>query len=84
MMTGQLWLGLIVLILYYFVGYLDPILRPRFVPKSVSLSTAWIVLGTFCGIAYFGILGVVYGPIFMMLIINTWKFYIETKTTARP
>lgn len=78
MFTGQFWLGLIVIIAYYAIGNLDPILRPRFIPKGVKLSTTWAIISTFCGIAYFGILGVVYGPIIMILIINTWKFYIES------
>lgn len=80
MFTGQFWLGLIVIILYYLIGNLDPVLRPRFIPKSINLSTAWAIISTFCGIAYFGILGVVYGPVVMILLINTWKFYIEAKT----
>jgi len=80
MFTGQFWLGLVVIILYYLIGNLDPILRPRFIPKSITISTAWAIISTFCGIAYFGILGVVYGPVIMILLINTWKFYIEAKT----
>lgn len=80
MLTGQFWLGLVVIILYYLIGNLDPILRPRFIPKSITISTAWAIISTFCGIAYFGILGVVYGPVIMILLINTWKFYIEAKT----
>lgn len=79
MLTGQFWLGLIVLILYYLAGYLDPLLRPKFIPKKIEMSTAWTIIATFCGIAYFGILGVVYGPIIMILITTTWQLYINNK-----
>lgn len=80
MFTGQFWMGLVVIILYYLAGYLDPILRPRFVPDNIKLSTAWMIVATFCGIAYFGILGVIYGPIIMIVIVTTWEFYIRSKS----
>lgn len=79
MLTGQFWLGLVVLVLYYLTGYLDPLLRPKFIPKTIEMSTAWTIIATFCGIAYFGILGVVYGPIIMILITTTWELYINSK-----
>lgn len=79
MLTGNFWLGLVMIIVFYGAGNLDPILRTRFAPKAVSLSTAWTMISTFCGIAYFGILGVIYGPMIMILIINTWNFYIQSK-----
>ena len=79
MLTGQFWQGLIVLILYYLAGNLDTILRPKFIPDKIKLSTAWTIIATFCGIAYFGILGVVYGPIIMILITTTWELYINSK-----
>lgn len=80
MFTGSFWLGLLVIILYYLFGNLDPILRARLIPQKVQLSVGMTMLATFCGIAYFGILGVVYGPIIMIVIITTVDFYIELKS----
>lgn len=79
MATGQFWLGLLILILYYAAGYLDPVLRPRFIPKKIQLSTGITIVATFCGIAYFGLLGVVYGPIITILIMTTVDFYLKNK-----
>lgn len=79
MATGQFWMGLIILILYYLVGWLDPILRPLFIPKQIHLSPALMLLSVFCGVAYFGILGVVYGPIVLMLILTVFDLYIDAK-----
>lgn len=79
MATGQFWLGLLIFILYYAAGYLDPILRPRFIPKKIQLSTGITIVATFCGIAYFGLLGVVYGPIITILIMTTVDFYLKAK-----
>ena len=79
MVTGQFWLGLVVLALYYATGWLDPILRPLFIPKKIQLSPTLMLLSVFCGVAYFGILGVVYGPIVMMLILTVFDLYVEAK-----
>lgn len=79
MLSGQFWMGLIVIVLYYAVGWLDPVLRPLFIPKEIQLSPALTLLAVFCGVAYFGILGVVYGPIVLMLILTIFDLHISAK-----
>lgn len=81
MMTGQFWLGLIVIILYAVSGNLDPVMRTKLIPRTIQQSVAVTMIATFCGIAYFGMLGVVYGPIIMLLISTTFEMYAEHKTT---
>jgi len=83
MFTGQFWLGLIVIILYFLFGNIEPILRARLIPDKIQLSVGMTMLATFCGIAYFGLLGVVYGPIIMIVILTTFEFYIDLKS-KRP
>lgn len=83
MFTGQFWLGAVVIALYFLSGNVDPILRPRLIPKSVQLSAGATLIATFCGIAWFGILGVVYGPIVMILIVTTINLYIESNNKLR-
>ena len=80
MFTGQPWLALVVIILYYVAGNLDPFLRSKLIPKQIQLSVALTMIATFCGIAYFGILGVIYGPVIMILITTTLDVYLEQKT----
>ena len=77
--TGDFWLGMIVLGLYGVAANIDSVLRPIFIPKKIQLSTALTMVSTFCGIAYFGILGVVYGPIIMILITTALSLYTEHK-----
>ncbi|HMR72618.1 MAG TPA: AI-2E family transporter [Candidatus Saccharibacteria bacterium] len=79
MFTGQFWLSIVVILLYALSGNLDPILRSKLIPDKIQLSIGLTMLSTFCGIAYFGILGVVYGPIIMILIITTIEFYQNAK-----
>lgn len=80
MFTGQFWPGLIVIVLYYLFGNIEPILRARLIPDKIQLSVGLTMLATFCGIAYFGILGVVYGPIIMIIILTTFEFYTDLKS----
>lgn len=81
-LTGQFWPSIIVLALYCIVANIDSVLRPIFIPKKIQLSTALTMVATFCGIAYFGILGVVYGPIIMILIVTALSLYSEHKTSV--
>ena len=78
-LTNQFWPAVIVLILYCIAANIDSVLRPIFIPKKIQLSTALTMVSTFCGIAYFGILGVVYGPIIMILITTALSLYAEHK-----
>ena len=79
MATGQFWLGLIIIILYSVSGNLDPLMRAKLIPKTIQQSVAVTMIATFCGIAYFGMLGVVYGPIIMLLITSTLEMYADQK-----
>ena len=79
MVSGQFWAGLIVIILFYAFGNLEPLWRSKLIPKKIQLPVALMMLATFCGIAYFGILGIVYGPVIMILIITTVNLYIDAK-----
>lgn len=79
MFDGHFWAGIVVIALFYAFGNLDPILRSKLIPKKIQLPVALTMLATFCGIAYFGMLGVVYGPIIAILIITTIDLYSEAK-----
>jgi predicted PurR-regulated permease PerM len=79
MLTGNFWPGLIVLILYILISNLDSFIRPRIIPKSVTLSAGLTALSAFGGIYYYGLLGVVYGPIVMIVIVTTVTMYVEQR-----
>lgn len=82
--TGQFWMGLIVIVLFYASGNLDPIMRAKLIPREIQQSVALTMIATFCGIAYFGMLGVVYGPIIMIFITTTLEFYLKYKKQSIP
>ncbi len=77
MLTGQVVPGIIALVVIGIVSNLESFLRPRFIPKSVTLTNGLTMLAAFGGIAMYGLLGVVYGPIIMIIIVTSVQMYLE-------
>jgi predicted PurR-regulated permease PerM len=76
--TGHIWQGLVLIIGHLLiVTNIDNVLRPRLVPKTARLDSALTILSVFAGIAMFGFLGIVIGPVIMIVIITTIKVYID-------
>ncbi len=57
------------------VGSIDNFLRPRLVGKDTQMPDLLILLGTMGGIAMFGILGFIIGPIVAALFVTIWEIY---------
>jgi predicted PurR-regulated permease PerM len=84
MLTGQFWPGFWVLLIYVFIiCNMDNFLRPRMMPKNAKLLPALTTLSTFCGLYYFGILGVVYGPLIAVLLVTTLETYTVHRQAHR-
>jgi predicted PurR-regulated permease PerM len=84
LLTGNIWQGLVLLGGHFLiVTNIDNILRPRFVPKSARLDPALTILSVFSGIAMFGFLGIVIGPVIMITIVTTIQVYLEAKQTSK-
>lgn len=60
------------------VGMLDNVLRPRLVGKDTQMHDMMIFFGTLGGIALFGVIGFVVGPIIAALFVTIWDIYGET------
>ena len=56
-------------------GSLDNLLRPRLVGKDTAMHDLYVLFGTLGGIAMFGILGIIIGPIIAALFITIWEIY---------
>jgi predicted PurR-regulated permease PerM len=63
-----------VLVLYcaIIVGSIDNVLRPRLVGKGTQMHDLIVLLSTLGGIAMFGIVGFILGPIIAALFITLW------------
>lgn len=57
------------------VGSLDNILRPRLVGKDTRMPDLLIFLSTLGGIAFFGVMGFIIGPIIAALFVTIWEIY---------
>jgi predicted PurR-regulated permease PerM len=56
-------------------GNLDNVVRPRLVGKDTEMHDLFVLFGTLGGIAMFGILGIIIGPIVAALFITVWEIY---------
>ncbi len=53
----------------------DNVLRPMLVPRNAYLPPALMLLSVFAGISMFGFLGIVFGPVVMIVIVTTINLY---------
>lgn len=78
MFFGNFWGGLLVVGGHLIVATnIDNVLRPKLVPKAARLDSALMIVSVFSGIAMFGFLGIVIGPVIMILIVTTIKVYLQ-------
>jgi predicted PurR-regulated permease PerM len=66
------------------VGSLDNILRPRLVGKDTKMPDLLIFLSTLGGIAFFGVMGFIIGPIIAALFVTIWEIYGEVFRNVLP
>ncbi len=78
LLTGQTWQGILILMGYFLiVSNIDTVLRPFLVPKTARLNPALVVISAFGGLSLFGLWGVVYGPVIMILFLTMLEIYRE-------
>lgn len=72
------------------VGSIDNVLRPKLVGREAAMSDLWIFVSTLGGLASFGAVGLVLGPVTAGLFITIWqaasdgKFVVQTPDTQEP
>jgi predicted PurR-regulated permease PerM len=75
-LTGQVWQGVFVIAAFLLVvANIDTILRPRLVPKGAYLNPALVILSVFGGLYLMGIVGALYGPVIMILLVTSLEVY---------
>ncbi|MDD5719371.1 MAG: AI-2E family transporter [Candidatus Krumholzibacteria bacterium] len=77
-MGGQ-WTTAIVLTLFFVlvVGMVDNVVRPRVVGRDTQMPELLVFLSTLGGLAAFGVLGFIIGPIVGALFVTIWEIYGE-------
>ena len=77
-LLGNVTSAVIVLIGFYlFTNPTDLTLRPRLVSKEAYLNFTLMLLALFGGLAVGGLLGMIYGPVIMILFITTIEIYTK-------
>jgi predicted PurR-regulated permease PerM len=78
LLTGNVTSAVLVLIGFYvFVNPTDLTLRPRLVSKEAYLNFTLMLLALFGGLAVGGLLGMIYGPVIMILFMTTIDIYAQ-------
>ncbi|MBI5357723.1 AI-2E family transporter [Candidatus Saccharibacteria bacterium] len=77
-LMGNFWQGILVIANHILiVTNIDNILRPRLVPKEAKLDPALMILAVFSGLALFGFIGIIIGPVLMIVLVTTVQVYLE-------
>lgn len=75
-LKGSLFNGIgIILWGFLIIGFMDNLARVFFQKKMSQISGWYTILGSIVGIQIFGLSGIIFGPILLMLIIYLWKLY---------
>lgn len=84
MLTGNVWQGTFVIAFHLLVvTNIDNLLRPQLVPQTARLNSALTLLAVFSGLAAFGPLGVIYGPVIMIILVTTFQMYADFNASDR-
>jgi predicted PurR-regulated permease PerM len=82
-LTGNIWQGIFVIVAFLLiVANIDTILRPVLIPKEAYLNPALVILSVFGGLGVMGFVGIIYGPVIMILLVTSIEVY--SKYLLRP
>ena len=77
-LDGQVWQGVFVIVVFLiFVANIDTVLRPVLVPKDAYLNPALMMLSVFGGLSLMGFIGLIYGPVIMILLVTSLEVYAK-------
>jgi predicted PurR-regulated permease PerM len=75
-LSGDITSAIIVLVGFYgFANWIDTLLRPKLVPRGAYLPAILLILSVFGGLALAGFMGVIYGPVIMIVFVTTIDLY---------
>jgi len=78
LITGSIWQGIFVIGAFVLiVANVDTVLRPVLVPRDAYLNPALLILGVFGGLSLMGIIGALYGPVILILLVTSIEVYTK-------
>lgn len=77
-LNGHIWQGAWVIVAFLLiVANIDTALRPVLVPKVAYLNPALVMLSVFGGLNLIGFIGLIYGPVIMILLVTSIEVYAK-------
>ncbi len=77
---GFIWQGLLILGVHFIITTnIDNYIRPKVIPKDAWLPASLTIISALGGVALFGLVGVVYGPIIMIVVMTALEAYTDMK-----
>jgi predicted PurR-regulated permease PerM len=77
-LSGGVWRGVFVIGAFLLiVANIDTVLRPVLIPKGAQLNQALVILSVFGGLGLMGIIGALYGPVVMILLVTSIDVYTK-------
>lgn len=77
-LTGSVWQGIFIIAMFLVVvANIDTVLRPYLVPRDAYLNPALIILSVFGGLSLMGLIGALYGPVIMILLVTSIDVYTK-------
>jgi predicted PurR-regulated permease PerM len=77
-LTGNVMAGVFVIAVFLLVvANIDTVLRPKLVPRAAYLNPALVILSVFGGLNLMGMIGIIYGPVIMILLVTSIDVYTK-------
>ena len=77
-LTGNVVAGVFVIAVFLLVvANIDTVLRPKLVPREAYLNPALVILSVFGGLQLLGLIGIIYGPVIMILLVTSIDIYTK-------
>jgi len=78
LLRGNTWQGIFVIAAFLIIiANIDTVLRPYLIPKGAQLNPALVILSVLGGLGVLGIVGALYGPVVMILLVTSIDVYTK-------
>lgn len=75
LIAGKYWKALVLFLLYVACALIREVLEPKLIGNKVGIFPVGILLAVFAGVKLFGLSGIIKGPIGLVIIFETYKYY---------
>jgi predicted PurR-regulated permease PerM len=80
-LEGEWWKGGFMAVVMVAIGMLDNLLRPFLVGRTLRTHPIWLLLSILGGISAFGPMGLIYGPLVLVLLTTMFALFVKEEKT---